>query len=475
MKRHKVDSQRERRILIALIVSKSFLAQASKVLDLNLINTDHFRVVAEWCLSYYKEYKKAPGTHIEDIYHKWSEDNQNATLVDSVKDFLETLGDQYDKEGEINIPYLLDELANFLSKRKMNALKETIEYALTRGDAKEAEQAVTSYRRVEVGQGAGFDPMLDRDAWRRAFAAPAKPLIHFKGDAGRFFNRALTRDALVGIQASEKQGKTWWCVEFAMRALMERRRVALFEVGDLSESQIMLRLGMRWSRKPLWRGQCGEIPVPREIEFDEAEESGYKIKNDIRVVRSPTKRAYVMQAIRQFRIACGMSKTASYIRTSIHPTGSITVQGISAILDQWAQDHNWVADVVIVDYADILAPEDTKNKEFRHQSNDTWKALRRLSQERHALVIVPTQANAMSYNQEPEKLQTMRNYSEDKRKYAHVTAMMALNQTHEEKEMGGMRVNWLVMRESPFSMFKPLYVGTCFALGKAVCCASLPE
>ena len=46
-----------------------------------------------------------------------------------------------------------------------------------------------------------------------------------------------------------------------------------------------------------------------------------------------------------------------------------------------------IPDVIIVDYADILAPEDTRQSEKRHQVDETWKALRRLSQEWHALVI----------------------------------------------------------------------------------------
>lgn len=471
MKRQKVDSHRERRLLIAMIVSRQFLSQAARVLDLDLIDVPHYRQVAEWCLDYWKEYGKAPGKHIETLYHAWSEDNENTDLVNGVSDFLESLSEDFDKDTDLNVPYLMDELGEFLAKRKIVRLQQDLEYSLSQGNVKEAEESLTSYRSIEVGQGTGFDPMTDKSGWREAFSNPAKPIVTFDGDAGRFFNPAFTRDALVGIQAPEKTGKTWWCVEFVMRALRQRRKVALFEVGDLSKSQIMLRLGMRWAMAPLWRKQCGKIVVPQSIEIDDEEDSGYKVH--ARVVKSPipVSRSAVKEGIRRFRRSSGLSESISYIRSSVHPTGSINVVGISSMLEQWKIDHDFIPDVIVIDYADILAPEDPKKRDPRDLVNDTWMALRRLSQERHALVITPTQAKATTYGHEEPVLQTMKDFSNDKRKYAHVTGMFGLNQTPEEKDKGGMRLNWLVLREAPFNTSRPLYVGTCFALGKALCCA----
>jgi len=470
MERHKVESQRERRILIALVVSSEFLAQAERVLDLELIDSELFRVVADWCLNYHRSYGKAPVQHVEDMFHKWSEDNENTDLVDSVKDFLESLGEEYEKAPELNVPYLLDQLRDFLAKRAIIRTKETVDYALSHGDVSEAEAALSSYRKVEVGQGTGFCPLGDRGAWQEAFAEPAKPLIRYEGPSGQFFNAALTRDALVGIQAPEKMGKTYFAIEFAVKALRQRRKVAFFEVGDLSKNQVMKRFGVRWAQRPLWKRQCGRIKVPLKITLDEAADPEYTFEHETFTVWKPLTREAAWQGSQSFMRGCGIS--SSYLRVSVHPTASISVHGISGILDQWEQEHDWCPDVCVIDYPDILAPEDSK-KQARDQVNDTWKAMRRLSQERHILIIAPTQANALSYNNaEGAKLQTMGNFSEDKRKLAHCTGMFALNQTWAEKEMGGMRLNWIVLREAPYNSNRPLYVGTCFALGRAMCCSS---
>lgn len=477
MKRRKVDSQRERRILIGLVVSTRFLAQARRVLgdDLDLLTVEHYKTITKWCLDYFDEYGKAPEKHVEDLYNTWSEDNENEELVSSVKDFLETLSDEYTRESELNVPYLLDDLREFVSKRKLQGLKDAVDFALVSGNVKEAEEAVAGFKRTEVSDGGVTNPLTDKEAWKRAFSADAEPIITFEGDAGDFFNTVLTRDALVTFQAPEKTGKTYWLIEIAMRALRQRRRVAFFEVGDLSEAQLYRRFGMRWSNRPRWRKQTlRPIMVPTSIEMDESEDLGYLVECDSKRIKEIVTYESVQLGKKRFMRAFGLSKKRDHILSSVHPTKTVNVAAIDAKLDQWEQDKGFSADVIVIDYADILAPEKVL-KDFRHQVDETWAALRALSQKRHALVITATQTNSSTYKHTGGKLQTKANFSEDHRKIAHVTAMIGLNQTAEEKAIQGMRLNLVAVRESDFNESRPLYVGTCFALGRAMCCAKFPS
>ncbi len=68
-----------------------------------------------------------------------------------------------------------------------------------------------------------------------------------------------------------------------------------------------------------------------------------------------------------------------------------------------------------------------------------------------------TQSDADSY--ERDRLKS-KNFSEDKRKYGHVTAMYGLNQdkTDREKEIGIMRINEIMLREGAFSSINEVYV-----------------
>ncbi len=158
---------------------------------------------------------------------------------------------------------------------------------------------------------------------------------------------------------------------------------------------------------------------------------------------------FIDKVRRNFKLAC-------------FPNDSISVNGINTELALWEKYENFVPDVIVVDYADILAAIDTR-LEFRHRENQTWKALRALSQVRRCLVVTATQSDAASYGKERLNLS---NFSEDKRKYGHVTMMLALNQTPEEKRKGLMRIGQLVVREDEFDTDRDVVVLQCLAIGR---------
>ena len=154
---------------------------------------------------------------------------------------------------------------------------------------------------------------------------------------------------------------------------------------------------------------------------------------------------------RQFKLSC-------------HPNTTLNVQGIRAHLDTWEHFEGWVPDVILIDYADIMAPEPgDEHKETRHQQNGTWKAMRRLSQEKHSLVIVPTQSDAESYD--AVRLQ-LKHFSEARTKYDHVTAMLGLNQSDEEKRRGIARAGWMLLRHGSFDPLRMVVLLQSMAQGR---------
>ena len=87
--------------------------------------------------------------------------------------------------------------------------------------------------------------------------------------------------------------------------------------------------------------------------------------------------------------------------------------------------------------------------------NDVWVRLRQLSVQFDVLLITATQADAKA--RQSAILDAM-NFSEDKRKMAHVTAMVGLNQTDVEKQEGIIRLNVIVAREVEYSISKSVKV-----------------
>ena len=89
--------------------------------------------------------------------------------------------------------------------------------------------------------------------------------------------------------------------------------------------------------------------------------------------------------------------------------------------------------------------------------------MRSLSEERHCLVLTVTQIKASGYEKD---LLSMNDFSEDKRKFAQVTAMYGLNQTPKQKRFGILRINELVVREGDFDSFYPVTILQRLQMGK---------
>ena len=469
MKRKVFDTSLERMFLTGLATSTPFLSAASSVLDLGFVDSQHFRLIAKWSLDYFRQYGEAPGDHIHALFRAWQ---AKFHPPDSESDPIEAVIDNLpDPDDKLNVPFLLDQLGTFMTKARLQRASDNLTSALAENDMPASMEAITNVVPANMSQETGVDLLNDRGVWKRAFAEAHEPLITYGGAAGLFFNPVLMRDGLIGVQAPEKTGKTFWCMELAHAALANRLRVAFFQVGDLTEHQFMKRWAVRLSGRPLQQRDCGEVEVPRRITIARDAEGKAVPSVDKKIERKSVPVDYMgaYKAARRFLRKTGVQKDSKRFITSTHPICTVNVADIDSLLHRWKTEWGFVADVIIIDYADILAPEDG-SKEERHQVNDTWKALRRLSQQWHALVITPTQAKATSYT---AKRMGKQHFSEDKRKLAHVTGMLGLNQTEEEKELGIMRLNWIAVREAASNPAQCLYVAQCLKLGRAMCCAAL--
>jgi hypothetical protein len=153
-------------------------------------------------------------------------------------------------------------------------------------------------------------------------------------------------------------------------------------------------------------------------------------------------------------------------KLSTHGNETLTVTQMKKILRDLEKTEGFKPKVILLDYADLLAPcPDIHRLDFRQQQNKIWQRLRNMSQEFECLLVTVTQIKAGGYN---KKLLSIDDFSEDKRKFAHVTAMYGLNQTPDEKRIGIMRINELVVREADFDSHHPVTVLQRLQMGRPV-------
>jgi len=135
----------------------------------------------------------------------------------------------------------------------------------------------------------------------------------------------------------------------------------------------------------------------------------------------------------------------SKIKLITYPSETLTMSKIYAELDI-LEKQGFFADVVIIDYLDLCAPDnDTKMMKPRDQENKKWQRARQISQEKKVLLLSASQSDAQGFT---TKWLDKTNFSEDRRKLDHVSAMFGLNMTNTEKIKGVMRFNDIVGRET---------------------------
>jgi len=490
----------ERQIIIGLITSTEYIQQIRSIWDIQLIESPTAKRLAGWVWNYFEKYNKAPNKDIEGIYFV---NLKNGKIPKDIaeeieEDILPSLSDEY-TSTDFNLIYLLDETRQYFKERRLLIHIATVDALITNDELDEAEKLVCEYiplmNTSETDLDLSTDDVLSRIDL--AFDSTNQTLIEYPKQLGEFWNSELVRGGFVALMASEKRGKTFWLLDLALRACRQKRKVAFFQAGDMSEGQQLKRICIYLAKRSERAKYCNAHWEPvrdcihNQMNNCTKEERSCDFgvfdgldENEIRTDTTITNLITAYEENKAYTPCCDCDdyeknkwgipwitpvdevtpltkedaravvneyfiRRRRQFKLSSHANGTLSISQIKAILAIWEKQDNFVPDVIIIDYADLLVPE-TK-MEFRHQQNEIWKGLRNLSQTKgQPLVITATQADAASYEQNSLKL---KNFSEDKRKYAHVTAMYGLNQDTKdrEKRIGIMRLNEIIKREGDFS------------------------
>jgi hypothetical protein len=506
----------ERRIITGLIVSADYLGRVAPFWDDDLIEASEFRRIARWCLDFYAKYDRAPDRDVEQIYLAAIRDESIPRAeAELIEDVLTAVSDDYERGDQFNSEYLYDQTVKFFRERELAQHNERVGDLIERGQLAEAEALASAFRPRSWATSRGLDLGTEPGyaAVRAAFERASKPILRYPGALGGMLNRHLIRGGFVALMGPEKRGKTFWLTDIALRGLRQRCNVAFFQAGDMPEDQYLRRLAVYLARRsddpkycePRWRpvGDCvynqfdrchrqdrncdhGVIDQSRIGEYVEAPEL-FQVHSALVVLAranpdyspcdsatcdrrwscvwlSPVPAKPVLTgADAEKDVRAFFERYRRRFKLVTYPSGTLTCDEIRSCLDEWERQDDFVPDIIEADYADIMAGSE---REYRHRQNEVWMGLRGISQERRALVVTGTQTDADSYRSD---LLQMRNFTEDKRKYGHVTAMFGLNQDPRgrEKDLGVMRINAIVAREGDFNPTEVVHVLQDLASGRA--------
>ena len=441
------DGSAERAVVTGCVVSRAVLGPIAARFERGLFPSPWAETVVRWCVAHYTEYREAPGPQIEKYFEQWAEGGRDRDTVKLVEAFLAGLSEEHQRLRKSCSPdYVLDLAARLFDRTRITDITDRVSAALEMGEVEKARELMQTFRPVQVGAATWVNPLTDRAAIVNAFEARQADLITYPGALGNFFAGAMGRDQFVAFEGKEKVGKSFFLLDAVVRASEQERNVAYFVTGDMSQAQVIQRLGARVACRPWRSGQTVRYPTavfpggPPNVERDVSTPPAL----------SGTEAADILEA---FDGRCGGDR----IRLSVHPSNTLEVAQIEATLDGWERD-GWRPDVVCVDYADILKLP----SEFRENKldgiNDVWVNLAKMRLERHVLMLTGSQIKAAGFD---AKILRREHFSGNHLKLAHVTGMVGINQTDNEKEDELYRLNWVVSRDLTFSEERCVWLASC--------------
>jgi len=348
-------------------------------------------------LEYIRQFSRPPGDHFQDELVRFIADKD----IEEKELYVRYI-DHLQKMRSPNRDYVLDRLNTFIRSREL--IRTTYDFAemLERGQIDAACQKM--YQALKSGihtQNVGLDFLNDTsdlklrgDSPERLFKLRIKPI-----DKGV----RIKRCDLIVIAAPYKGGKSWFGQYMARCALS-----AGLNVVHVSHEMSLEETANRYD---MMFGGMTDRETESEVEVRFLRDKKIVTETRIRpsIYSSPDLVRKTRAKVRKFggRLICQK-----------YPQGTCSPVKLDGFLDYVENFMGISADVVINDYADVMAPID-KTKQTRDALNETYMYLKRIADDRHLAMVTMSQVN-------DEGLRTLihrgrlegRHLAEDKRKFA---------------------------------------------------------
>ena len=451
MKREKIQTLNEKDLLIGLITSDRFCQEIIPVLVPRQLEIEYARIIAGWIKDYFNSYKVAPQKDIMKLYRAKADELNDESLQENILSFIKNLDENYDEKKISNVDFAINQSINYLKKRSLNNLIEDMSANLTVDDIGKVESLLTKYKCVEPTETSGVSLLHDSENIANSFLNENSLLYEINGAYGKVIGK-IHREDFIAFLAPMKRGKTFHLLNVCVEAMKNGLKV-LFISLEMSQEEITKRA---------WTSLSGQLPEDKDdIDypyFAENDESSKKWKIEHKKI---SRKAVSISDVEKKQKNMIRMFRGGDIRIISAPAYGWTVEKIDTEIEKMIQQNNYIPDVIAIDYADILAPSD--KGEYRNQLDGIWKRLRGLAQRRKVVVFTATQSTRDGLSTDV----SAQSIAEDIRKLAHVTCMVALNQSKTEKEQNIMRLSQIAIREgSPET--KDALCLQCYDIGRPV-------
>lgn len=457
MKRQTVDLSAEKTLVTLSIMDTDFLTKLAPIVKPAQLKSAYSRFVMEWVLEFFEAYRKAPEATIQDIYERKRETVRDDEVLESLAEFLSHLAEEYDPSRYTNVDFFVDSSKDYVRRCALESFSEKLHSCINANELDKADQLIGLYHQLDVPDERGVSIFRDHDAIRSAFLSSQTPLFRFPGALGKVCGNFFRGD-VSGWMAYQKGGKSFGLLASAEEAMKWGNRVTFISL-EMREAEALQRAMMSIQGRPAVARKIKLASFHPEVEPGEAitDETLFSVMHE-EVEREPVDLDNLDKLETEWRMRTG----GGDIRFFFLPAESTSIEKIEALLDNLMYYQNYMTDMLVIDYADLLGGG--RQKEYRHNLDDIYKNLRRLAQERSIHVMTASQANAIDGASKGEGL-SADNLAEDKRKGAHAAKFFGIYATPEERAACIAHVVSIVDRYEP-ETYDHAIVLNCYAMGR---------
>lgn len=381
-------------------------------LKTELFSTRQYRKIADTAFRHIEQYGRAPGAHLRDILEADLMRGEEGLLLKRIIDDIDALAPELQPE------YVLSKLSEFIALRKIAIAVEAAADAVQAGDVEAAQQAL--YQR---DLGANLSPgiwMSDPDALL-AFLNE-KEDDHFTSGIETLDRRGIrpARGQVLLWLGSKKIGKSWALLQCGRLNMMSRRSV-LYLTLEMSEDEISKRFVQSLFAMTATKSETIRVPVFKKDPLGRCAAIDFDVLTpemiELRI------RPQLIKRLKTFK-----SKPRFLIKS--FPMSSLTIPMLNAYLDSLERTDNFKPDLLIIDYAKIMALDP---KQLRISAGHTMEQLKGIAGIRDMAVVTAWQGNRQT---EGAKTVTSGMISEDWSLAGTVDNLVTISRTAAEKQHG---------------------------------------
>lgn len=439
MTRTAVKMDNERAVITGLIVNTQFCEQIVPIVSRRTFKTHYAKVVSDWAIEHFKEYGEAPQKLIQDIFYQ-KKHTLGIEEAQSISEFLGSLSKEHSVYTDYNVKYEADKAEEYIKIRNIESVKEELEMAIAEGDPTKGEQAIATFSQVGRIETKATSILTDAESIADAFIIDDETAFEWPSGLKRILPAPCYGD-ICALVAGSKIGKTWALDFVAETAAMSGNQVLMVEL-EMRHNQMLRRAYQRMTSSPL-TDKTVIIPFFKPC-FDEEDTSIKEWDKTYELMEREVFKKGIstdLKDIKEMQESLRLFYRGGDIKYLTIPSSSSTISSLMAMVDNMEFYEKWCPRVIIIDSADLLLPE--VRDEHRHKLDDIWRKMRGWAQRKNINIWTISQGNRNSLDGNI----TLKDIAEDMRKVTHVSMMLGLSRTKEDRARNIARIASLAQRD----------------------------